>query len=317
MTTKIEWTDETLNPVVGCTKVSPGCKHCYAETMAKRLAGMSRTKRRKGENSGRLAHYEAVEDWNGVELVPEALEDPLHWRKPRHVFVCSMSDLFHKDVPFWFARSVFDTMAMTPRHTYQVLTKRPERMLDFLSREWPAHVRQERDLGIHEYVDEVREKLNEVLPNVWIGVTVEDQQRADERRDAFEATPAAVKFVSHGPALGPVDWTGWEFIDQLITEGESGPGARPMHPDWVRSDRDWCLENDVAFFFKQWGAWGLADVVPGSNERISVCVSPDGSCSPVCIAGDYHMASVGKKRAGRLLDGRIWDQMPEVRDDLE
>jgi protein gp37 len=306
MTSKIEWTDETYNPVVGCTKISSGCENCYAERMAKRLAGMSRAKRRGGEDPGKLAYYEQAEGWDGPVIVPEALEEPLHWRKPRHVFVCSMSDLFHEDVPFWFLRNVFDTMAMSPRHTYQVLTKRPDRMLEFLSREWPIHVRQERDLGIHEYVDDVRKKLNEILPNVWLGVTIENQQCADERRDSFEATPAAVKFVSHGPALGNVNWDDWEFIDQLITEGESGPGARPMHPDWARNDRDWCQDNGVAFFFKQWGAWG-----PDTKVWKRGIPTHQFDTGRDVLQRYIPVYRAGKKANGRLLDGREWNEMPE------
>lgn len=232
----IEWTEATWNPVTGCSKVSPGCAHCYAETFAERFRGVS-------------GHpYEQGFD---LKLWPERLELPLRWRRPRMIFVNSMSDLFHDDVPTEFIESVFDAMAAAHWHTFQVLTKRPERAAALPLR-WPA--------------------------NVWMGTSVESQ-RWTTRINALVTTGAAVRFLSCEPLLGPLalklDGVAW-----VIVGGESGPGARPMRADWARSIRIQCADAGVKFFFKQWGA---------HNEE---------------------GVRVGKARAGRLLDGRTWDEFP-------
>jgi protein gp37 len=274
MSTKIEWTEETWNPVVGCRKVSDGCQHCYAETMARRLAGVSRAKRERGEDPGGFAPYEQVigDDgkWTGHAVtVPERLYEPLSWRKPRRVFVCSMSDLFHEDVSFWYIVYVIDDIAARcPKHTFQVLTKRPHRMIKFFK--W-----REEEVG---YWD--------IPSNIELGVTAENQQAADERIPLLLQCPATVRFVSCEPLLGPIDFdydtdicqcgdyvknhgpgsshTAVPMIDSylhdgldwVIVGGESGHGARPMDPDWARSLRDQCQDAGVAFFFKQIGtAW--------------------------------------------------------------
>ncbi|RMF48611.1 MAG: phage Gp37/Gp68 family protein [Bacteroidetes bacterium] len=230
--TSIEWTEATWNPLTGCTKISPGCKHCYAERMARRLQAMGVPKYRNGFR---------------LTLHPTVLTEPLRWRTPRMIFVNSMSDLFHHDVPPEFICAVFDVMRQAHWHTFQILTKRAERLraLDSLL-DWP--------------------------PNVWMGVSVE---RADyiARIDDLRATGAAIKFVSCEPLLGPLPHLPLDGIDWVIVGGESGPGARPMDPAWVRDIRDQCLAADVPFFFKQWG-----------GPR--------------------------KDRTGRLLDGRTWDAMP-------
>jgi protein gp37 len=237
---RIEWTDATWNPVTGCTKVSPGCAHCYAETFAERFRGVP-------------GHpYERGFD---LTLRPERLDAPLSWKRPRRIFVNSMSDLFHDDVPDQFIYAVFDTMRRAHWHQFQVLTKRPQRAAQMASRlPWP--------------------------PNIWLGTSIELQRWA-WRADAIRQVPAAVRFLSCEPLLGPLDLD-LSGIHWVIVGGESGPKARPMHPDWARGIRDQCLRVGVAFFFKQWGAH------------------------------DADGRRVGKWQAGRLLDGRTWDEMPGV-----
>ena len=208
----IEWTEATWNPVTGCTMISPGCAHCYAERMANRLKAM------------RNANYK-----NGFELTlqPHMLEVPLRWKKPRTVFVNSMSDLFHKDVPVEYIQRVFAVMKEASQHTYQILTKRSERLLE----------------------------LDPVLdwgPNIWMGVSVENARYA-YRIDHLRKTRAKTKFLSVEPLLGPLPKLNLRKIDWVIVGGESGPGARPMDPSWVTGIRDQCVDEGVAFFFKQWG----------------------------------------------------------------
>ncbi len=209
---KIEWTQCTWNPVTGCTKISPGCLNCYAERMARRLQAMGQPNYRNG--------FE-------VTLHPHMLELPLRWKQPRTVFVNSMSDLFHADVPLDFIRQVFDVMGRTPQHHFQILTKRSERLAE-LSGElpWPPHV--------------------------WMGVTVESAEYTG-RIDHLRRTRAAIKFISFEPLLGAIANASLEGIDWVIAGGESGPGARPMAYDWATNMRDQCLAAQIPFFFKQWG----------------------------------------------------------------
>ncbi|HZT32808.1 MAG TPA: phage Gp37/Gp68 family protein [Bryobacteraceae bacterium] len=228
----IEWTDATWNPVTGCTKISPGCKHCYAERMAKRLKAM-----------GQRNYANGFE----VTLQPHMLELPLKWRQPSQVFVNSMSDLFHKDVPASYIASVFDVMRRADWHQYQVLTKRSERL---------------RDLA----------PLLRWEPHIWMGVSIENADYL-YRADDLRRTGACVKFLSLEPLLGPLPKLNLRGVDWVIVGGESGPGARPTNPDWVREIREQCICASVPFFFKQWGG-------------------------PI------------KSRAGRMLDGRTWDEMP-------
>lgn len=213
-TTTIEWTESTWNPVTGCTKVSPGCKNCYAERMARRLKAMGQPNYRNGFD---LTFHE------------HALEIPLRWKKPRMVFVNSMSDLFHKDVPLEFIQKAMSIMREAHWHTFQVLTKRGER-LEELSPEidWPE--------------------------NVWMGVSVEDADYV-ARIDNLRATDAKIKFLSLEPLLGPLPGLNLAGIDWVIVGGESGPGYRPVRVDWVRDIRDQCQHDAVPFFFKQWGGW--------------------------------------------------------------
>ena len=243
----IEWTDATWNPVTGCSKVSPGCAHCYAETLAlTRLAG-------KPGYSGLPWTPENAEA--NVVLRPDRLTVPLRWRAPRRVFVNSMSDLFHPLVPDEFIGQVFDVMERASRHTFQVLTKRPDRMM-----RWASQRRVDFDTP--------------VAPNVWLGTSIENG-RWIERADYLRGTPAAVRFLSCEPLLGSLWSLDLEAIDWVIVGGESGPKHRPIDPEWVRDIRDRCVATGVPFLFKQWGG------------RTS-------------------------KSGGRTLDGRTWDEYPEV-----
>lgn len=273
--TGISWTDATWNPIVGCSVVSPGCTNCYAMRDAARIVRCS-------AGAGRASHYEGTIEpskagpvWTGeVMLAPgHILERPLSWQKPRRVFVNSMGDLSHESVPDEWIDHVFAVMALAPQHTFQVLTKRSARMREYLSGE--ALRRVARAANRIRTVDGL---IGWPLPNVWLGVTAEDQTRANERIPDLLATPAAVRFVSCEPMLGPVDLTqiggGYTIFDSLsgreethsgslykrvpsldwvICGGESGPNARPMHPDWARGLRDQCAAAGVPFHFKQWG----------------------------------------------------------------
>lgn len=263
MSTKIEWCEETWNPITGCTQISEGCQNCYAKRMANRLKGR--------------CGYDADNPFK-VTLHPDRLDQPLRWKKPRKIFVCSMGDLFHEDVSGDFLYEIWGIMAQCPQHIFMVLTKRPEIM-----RAW---------------YNDVFLRVNPLyrknpLPNIWLGVTAENQARADERIPVLLQIPAAAYFISHEPALGPIVYPS-EFLRlgkkaAIFTGGETGPRARPMHPDWARLDRDQCQASGTPFFFKSWGEWG-----------------PDGiSCSPV-------LRRVGKKAAGRLLDEREYSEYPEV-----
>lgn len=330
-TTTIEWTDSTWNPVTGCTKVSPGCDNCYAETFAERWRGVP-------------GHH--FENGFDVQLRPTALTMPLRWRKPRRVFVNSMSDLFHKDVPDAYIARVFAVMALTPQHTYQVLTKRHGRMRSLLSS--PEFEKQvDRALLTESAFSDLKltkrswplPKPGWPLPNCWLGVSVEDQERADLRIPALLDTPAAVRFLSCEPLLGPVDLARiaagskqqpdmvfdavgrrygvpgrWQAassarIDWVIVGGESGRGARPMSPDWARSLRDQCQQADVPFLFKQWGEYQPTDwrVIGRPSDKRNVLVG-----DPIDDLGHrWEMRRVGKKAAGRELDGRTWDEFPQ------
>lgn len=289
MTSKIEWTDATWNPIVGCAKVSAGCKNCYAESQAARVVRIQR-----GGPYMQVIDAESGRRWNGnAVFLPERLGAPLHWRRPRRVFVNSMSDLFHEGVTFDEIAAICGVMATTPTHTYQVLTKRPERMLEFFAwmdgwksldgRRCPragvclsiAH-----DMGAAVFVDVLSDRWP--LPNVWLGVSVEDQAAADKRIPLLLKCPAALRFLSVEPLLGPVDLTaalsvvdrhgepsgprcnadGSPAIGWVIVGGESGPGARPCHVAWVREIVGQCKEAGVPVFVKQLGA-AASDPVNG------------------------------------------------------
>jgi protein gp37 len=230
--TSIEWTDMTWNPVTGCTKISPGCKHCYAETMSRRLKLMGADRYQNGFK---------------VTLHDDLVDLPTRWKRPRMVFVNSMSDLFQDEVPLEFIRRVFETMRECPRHQFQVLTKRAERLL------------------------EVSPQLC-WAPNVWMGVSVENRDYA-YRSEVLRHVPAAIRFLSVEPLLGPIARLPLEGIHWVIVGGESGPGARVMRPEWVETIYSQCRQRDVPFFFKQWGG-------------------------------------VQKHRTGRQLFGQTFDEMP-------
>lgn len=262
----IEWTDATWNPVRGCSRVSEGCRNCYAERMAGRFSGPGLWA------EGIVNDTPAGPRWNGnVYLVPDKLDQPLRWRRPRRVFVNSMSDLFHEGLPDEDIAAVFGIMAVARGHTFQVLTKRPERMRDWMDRASTADcVETAHRYGALSHASPLWKGRPWPLPNVWLGVSVEDQATADTRIPVLLDTPAAVRFVSAEPLLGPVNMrrgiyqmnendklgtgTSLAGIDWVIVGGESGPGARPMHPDWARRLRDQCEAAGVAFFMKQMGS---------------------------------------------------------------
>jgi protein gp37 len=316
--TSIEWTDKVWNPTTGCDRVSPGCDNCYALTMAKRLKGMGSA---KYQNDG---DPRTSGPGFGITEHPDTLATPFSWREPRKVFVNSMSDLFHAGVSDEFVAEVFAVMALVQRHTFQVLTKRPGRLRSLLGS--PNFVRRVRDMTEDSRAGR---HLDWPLPNVWLGVSVEDQKRADLRIPALLDTPAAVRWLSCEPLLGSVDLDlpaadyigGRRSVDWVVVGGESGPGARPMHPEWARLLREQCRAARVPFHFKQRGDWSWAE--HSTFLRAPAGAPPRGFLGPDGEWRDYlprvarldrwaAMYRVGKGRAGRELDGRTWDEFPAV-----
>lgn len=366
---RIEWTDSSWNPVRGCSRVSEGCRHCYAEPISARFSGpglpfeglATIVTRPNGSKEAR---------WTGKVRAAsdEVLLQPLRWKRPRKIFVNSMSDLFHENLPDEVIDRVFAVMALCPQHTFQILTKRPERMRNYLQA--PGVVRRVYELAcdlvlahnlqvvlIAPGVDTrhappgQRVELDRwPLPNGWLGVSIEDQVTADTRTPYLLDTPAAVRFLSCEPLLGPIDvdglCDGWKFFNPLsghrwhdapddaaggsdfagervqwvIVGGESGPDARPMHPDWARSLRDQCERAGVPFFFKQWGEWAPhVGAVDGwtldddcEQSRFDHLEWEGGGwskpfrpawCDWDGIDETQVVSRIGKKRAGRLLDG--------------
>lgn len=381
--TSIEWTrgldgrsGATWNPVTGCWELSPGCDNCYAKRFAERFRGVP-------------GH--PFEHGFDLQVRPDRLTEPFHWRRPRLVFVNSMSDLFHKDIPDEYIANVFAVMAATPQHIYQLLTKRHGRMRSLLSSpEFAAEVFRAGRMGgsgwssDRTFVADTAEQWAEnnwPLRNLWLGVSVENQRWADIRIPALLDTPAAVHWLSCEPLLGPVSISRWldqhgpwhymqggvlcacgapvdrnerctgDQIDWVVVGGESGPGARPMHPQWARRLRDECTEYRTPYFFKQWGAWGPAPWVvrvcdpkvgwQGTSEELTAAkraAEAAGATHTYAawadqhdwftieaehkpwslerqeLSGDNHapIRRWGKHRAGRELDGRTWDQYPSV-----
>ncbi|GAA4439631.1 DUF5131 family protein [Phytohabitans houttuyneae] len=339
--TTIEWTQATWNPTTGCDRVSGGCDNCYALTLAKRLKAMGSPKyqtdgdpRTSGPGFGVATHE-------------DTLVDPLGWGTPRRIFVNSMSDLFHEAVPDDFIARVFAVMALSPQHTFQLLTKRHGRMRSLLSGgpEYAWIVPRHTSPFVQAVYEEARKLrpggplMRWPLPNLWLGVSVEDQKWADIRIPALLDTPAAVRWLSCEPLLGPVDisrylWltgasTAGPFYDfagrrrggaggiggqaftsvpardlhWVVVGGESGHSARPMHPDWARSLRDQCVRAEVAFFFKQWGAWAPGDRNGWYSRSHWV---DDGT------GGNEAFMYAPRSKSLRELDGRTWDQYPEA-----
>jgi len=386
--TPIEWTDATWNPVTGCTLVSEGCRHCYAARLA--ATRLQHHPSRKG--LARLNAAGEAKFTGEVRFNPDVLDQPLRWRRPRMIFVCAHGDLFHESVPDDWIDQVFAVMALAPQHTFQVLTKRPERMRKYLEVKHTSYVRgHDMEMAAEQLgrewdrdQDVMRTRVFEALfhgplPNVWLGTSIEDQPTADTRIPYLLQTPAAVRWISAEPLLGPVEWKRWlptarkavrpggepflapdyfmtkcehcgwvgssEFVnlargwddadcvcpscersflcdeipqlDWVVAGGESGPGARPMHPDWARSLRDQCAAAGVPFLFKQWGAWAptgfMLRQADGSNCMPNVAW-PDGTVrwgdEALCDGPGAQLANVGKGKAGRLLDGVQHDGFP-------
>jgi len=387
----IEWTEDTWNPIVGCSILSPGCTNCYAMKMAARIEAMQLAEHERGKRPI-LGHYFGMTKkingnpvWTGeINLAPDnILLQPLKRKKPTTYFVNSMSDLFHEDVPDAWIDKVFAVMALAPQHTFQVLTKRAKRMREYLTRAAGNGKQEVRNhiawIAVPEimnawFPDWPREGVNEPhrsrairagtewpLPNVWLGVSTERQQEADERIPLLLQTPAAIRFISAEPLLGPINldrihegydtpegarvdmwesclngkrydmWAdddedpmkpGHPKLDWVIVGGESGPDARPMHPDWARRLREQCKAAGVPFFFKQWGEWFPC---AGDEQRAhpkALRSNPDNheAAWPDGTVGNGHhrknggvgypLLRVGKKAAGRSLDGMIHNEYP-------
>jgi protein gp37 len=342
----IEWTDATWNPITGCSVISPGCTNCYAMNLAgTRL-------RHHPSRKGLTQASKAGPVWNGqVRLNEQWLFQPSRWGRPRRIFVCAHGDLFHEGVPDAWIDKVFAIMWLNCRHTFQVLTKRAGRMGEYLS----EPTRAQRIAAALKDLTAAGGDIQLPLPNVWLGVSAEDQPRANERIPYLLATPAALRFVSLEPLLGPIDALPYLFIftheddalleaaedgetpvrpwrdpatthpdaiitprlDWVIVGGESGPGARPMHPDWARKIRDDCAATEVPFFFKQHGEFApgrAQNVTEASGNGEPFIAWPDGAIAHGTAAEHGgpggHLLRVGKKAAGRLLDGAEHNAMP-------
>lgn len=330
----IEWTDRTINPVAGCTPVSPACDHCYAARRATLLAANPLTAKR----------YEGVVHegaWTGrINLCPEVMEAAVKRQVPTTYFVGSMSDLFHPSVPLYVLDKIFAYMCVAPQHTFQLLTKRSKRMRDYVSSMYTVGWKRRLQMQLPPELQKSKAWRDCHCPveNVWLGVTVEDQRSANTRIFDLLKTPAAVHFVSIEPMLGPIDLTKvayWNMLqatenhpalDWVICGGETGPGARPMHPDWARSLRDQCTGAGVPFFFKQWGEF---KPLKQANPTEDTEQFQTGDVYAVKSSGQHlheawiyahdvipwpedmwWMDRVGKKTAGRLLDGVAWEQVP-------
>jgi len=305
--TGIEWTDATWNPVTGCAKVSKGCKNCYAEREWPRMT--------------RLVPSYAGRDFTDVRCHPERIDQPLRWKKPRKIFVNSMSDLFHPDVPFEFIDEVFAVMTFSPRHVFQILTKRADRMAEYMRRTPNTE-------ALRRLAPKVRglpmTENEEVRPwprkNIWLGVSVEDQATADERIPLLLRIPAAVRWISAEPLLAPVSLDCWPIFGEdenpmlhwVVVGGESGLKARPMRPEWARALRDQCAAAGVPFLFKQWGEW-FPTSIGQSGSQIGAWNGDEFMAGWGDIENpENNMLRAGKRAfGGRLLDGLQHDGYPE------
>jgi len=296
--TAIEWTDATYNPITGCTVISPGCTNCYAM----KLAGTRLRNHPSRKGLTKVVNDRSV--WTGEVRLNEAwIDQPIKWKSPRQIFVCAHGDLFHERVQGSWQDRIFDVMERADWHTYQVLTKRSERQRKYI---------------------EMRYAGRSVPTHIWLGVSVEDQRYADARRENLAAIAklGAITFCSYEPALGLVDWTGWEFLRWLISGGESGP--RPAHPDWFRVARNFCASNGIRYFHKQNGSWTVIvdrDVTDPDWRADYGVVNRKPDYQILNLAGGigFHgervhlMRRVGKKIAGRLLDGVEHNEFPTPR----
>lgn len=309
----IEWCNATWNPTTGCDRVSPGCDHCYAMTQAKRLKAMGSAKYQTDGNPATSG------PGFGLAMHESALDQPIRWTRSRKIFVNSMSDLFHEAVTVEFIAEVFGVMAVARQHTYQILTKRHGRMRSVLSRpEFPGLVQEAAERWDASVVVEAP------LPNVWLGVSVENQRWAQTRIPRLLETPAAKRFLSMEPLLGPVNLRPFlrhffleepsPDLDWVIVGGESGRGARPMHPDWAREIRDACIDAGVPFLFKQWGNWQPRVGGPVLVNRIGSEVTRAAGEQVLDETQWASVENVGKHAEGHdLLDGRQWLEYPEER----
>lgn len=326
--TTIEWTNVSWNPVVGCTKVSQGCKNCYAETMHERFNG-------KGS-------------FRNINMKPDKLHEPLKWKGPKRCFVNSMSDLFHEDVPFEFIDKVHAVMAIADNITFQVLTKRAQRMKQYYTTPGRTEaIQREMSAIMHQYpkyykrvmtaaMKLIESPMQLTIQNLWLGVSVENQDAANGRIPELLQCPAGVRWVSCEPLLGPVILFG--EIDWVVVGGESGPKARPMHPEWVKLLHEHCKAANVPFFFKQWGEWYTRHYKMGNPPKPTfimwrdyqhftqklwatkgdACLDRNGKLCE--IGGDFMTATypvvimqrVGKKAAGRQLDGVEYSEYPKT-----
>jgi protein gp37 len=292
--TTIEWTDATWNALTGCSVVSPGCTNCYAMKLAgTRLRGHP-TRR------GLTEMTKAGPVWNGqIRLNERALVEPLGWSRPRMIFACAHSDIFHENVPEAWIDRLFAVMALCERHTFQVLTKRPERMRDYFAGAWRDRVAREAAALAPKIA---LSPASGYLPNVWLGTSVEDQKAADQRAPVLAQVPAAVRFLSVEPLLGQVDLSPHlSSIDWIIVGGESGPKARPMQAAWVRDLERQCRDAGTAFFFKQWGEW--LPVEDGHVMPTDAEIRPGRAAWSVTDADGLNWLRVGKRLSGDLLDG--------------
>ena len=297
---KIEWTDSTWNPIVGCSRVSEGCRNCYAaHLMATRLKYHP-----IGRNLAGISALSGVAQFNGtVRFISNVLDDPLNWKRSRRIFVCSHGDLFHENVRDEWIDKVFAVMALSPQHIFQVLTKRPERMLEYVEHYYLGSRVDVSYFSRFGIVPSSCYGRPVPLLNVWLGVSIEDQKTADARIPVLLHTKASKRFISAEPLLGPISieaympnslwndlpmWKG-EELDWVIAGGESGKNARIMKIEWLRSIRDQCVSAHVPFFFKQWGVWLYSGV------------------------GDIYQKFSRKKGAGRVLDGVTWDEVPFIK----